>query len=820
MLRMLRDSWRAWRQTPVVAALAVVSLALGIGAVTACYAIVDGLLLRVLDVPEPHRLTTLTTEDEPRYGRVTFLTWQQLEQRAHLYEGAYAWTSRGLNVAPAGPIDMRVVTWASGGVFKTLGVREAGLGRLFDERDDAPGGGPDGAVAVISHAFWLSRFGAAPDAIGRTLTLERVPFTIIGVAPRSLPGLAVGGRFDVILPLQLEPLVEKEFSRVRSKAQPFLNVSFRLRQGQSATQLTAALQAEQSAIRDATIGGITRRQQREQYLRSRFLAVPSPAGNPLAGDYYGRPAAIALGLGALALVACCTNVALVMLAHADRRRHELSVRMAMGASRWDAARQLLVDSVSLTGIGAVAGWLLAHWASPQLAAAMTASGLIQEIDATATWRVWLCASGLGLVSGVLCGLAAARRVARIDAAEALKASDPRHRAPARAQSAAVVLQMSVSVVVIVTSGLLLRSYAGLARSTAFSNVTGVVTAELQLHKSGIAAENRPTVIERIEAAARTVPALTTALSMNPPLSFGGGGYFWSIDAADGSEPTMERSALMNAVSPSYFDLLRVPLVSGRRFDARDVKGAPRVGVASRLFARKFLNGDTHVPSHVRVGTGKDAFDLQIVGVVGDLPDLSFGEPPQPALYVPRDQDVVQDGVVYLVMRSMTSAPVGVAAVSAAIEAAAPDVSFRMTAMEAEARNSIARERVLAALAVFFVGLTALVAVLGLFGVMSVDVTSRRREIGVRLAVGARPVQVGASVIARAARLVALGMAVGLSAAWWTTSYTSSLLVETAPRDPVVLLATAATLMVLGILAAAWPAQRAARVEPAEVLRAE
>ena len=818
MRQMLRDSWRAWRRTPVVACLTILSLALGIGALTASYALVDALLLRSLDVPYAHRLVTLTTEDEPRFGRVPFPVWQQLQERASLCDACYAWASRPFNFAAAGAVDMRQVTWASGGVFKTLGIESAAIGRLFDERDDVRGGGPDGAVAVISHEFWLGRFSGARDVVGRTLTIERTPFTIIGVAPRALPGLAVNARFDAIVPLQSEPLVNREFSFVSSGRTPFLSVVFRLRPGQGAGQLRAALQAEQDTIREATIANIRRPQERQTYLHSRFLAVPAPAGRAIAGQYYGRPAVVALCIGAFVLLACCGNAAMVLLAHGARRRHELGVRIALGASRRVVARQLLVDGLALTVTGAVLGLAGSLWASPVLASWLETAGLAREAGAPSNWRVWLFASSVGVVAGLCCSIAAAWRATRLDALEAVKAAGPRHRSPARAQSVAIVLQLAASVVAVVTSGVLLRSYLLLAGASAFANVEGLSAVELQFQKSGVVSMARPAVVERIELAVHGVPNVTTALAMAVPLY--SGGYFWSINAVDRIEPSREQMAFVNAVSPSYFELARIGVLAGRRLDGRDVNGAPRVGVVNRLFARRFLGGESHVPQHVSMGTGKNAVGIEVVGVVDDLPDLAIGEPLEPALYLPRDQDVVEDGVVQLLMRSTTTGPVSAAAVSAAIAGAAPDVSFRITSLEETARDSIARERLLAALAVFFVVLTGLVAVLGVFGIVTFEVTTRRREFGVRLAVGAQPWQVAGRVLARAGRLCAVGVGAGLLAAWWATSLVSSMLTDTAPRDPAVFIASGLILGILALMAAWWPAIAAARIDPAETLRAE
>lgn len=818
MLTALRDSVRAWRRSPVVATIAALSLALGIGAVTTFFAIVDRLLLRTLDVPEPYQLAMLADEASPRLSRVTFPVWEQVRARTNLYDRAFAWASYSVNLAPQGEVDTAQAVWASGQTFETLRV-EAARGRLFDQRDDVRGGGPDGFVAVISHAFWLRRFAGAPDVIGRTITVERVPFTIIGVAPRSLPGLAIGWDYDLVLPLMSEPRVHADFSFVDTGRTAFLRVVMRLRGDRPAAAVAAALRTDQSAIRDATIAPFRRPSDREAFLRSPFVVTLAPGGASGVASYYGQSATIALGLGTLLLIACCGNVATVLLAHGARRRHELSVRVALGASRWESGRRLLADSVVLSATGAVAGLALAQWAGPWLVAQWDNSGLDSAMKSGTDWRVWGFSSAIGVLTGVLCGLAAAFRATRVEPAEALKSRGPRQSSPEGAQRWLVVAQVAFSVVVMVTSGLLLRSYLGVMATPALSHLEGVTVAELRLAKSNIAPADRAQIVERARAAAVAVPGVVAGLAMTAP--FYGGAYFWAFEPIDRAGlGTADRMAMVNAVSRSYFEVVGLEMLSGRPFDGRDVTGAPRVGVANRTFARKYLGGETRIPQRVRFGTGKDLREIEVVGVAEDQPDAALLQPSEPTLYLARDQDVVEDGVVLLAFRRSGGAAVAPEAVSAAIAAALPHASVRFVSLAQTARSEFTRERMLAIVAAFFVAMATLIAALGVFGVVSFGVAARRRELGIRLALGALPRQVGALILGSAGRLLLAGIALGLLASWWATSFVSSLLVNTDAHHAGVFVAAAGCLVTLGLMAAWWPARQASRLDPAEVLRAE
>ncbi len=377
--------------------------------------------------------------------------------------------------------------------------------------------------------------------------------------------------------------MRSDFSLVDTGRIAFLRVVMRLRADRPAAAVAEVLRADESAIRDATIAPFRRPADREAFLSSPFVVTPAPGGASGPASYYGQSAT-----------------------------------------------------------GAVAGLALAQWCGPWLVAQWNNSGLDSAMRSGTDWRAWAFASSVGVLTGLLCGLAAAFRATRIGPADALKSRGPRQSSPGGAQRVLAVAQLAFSVVVMVTSGLLLHSYLGIMATPALSTLEGVTVAELRLARSNIAPGARPAVVERARAAAAAIPGVVTGLARTVP-SYGGA-YFWAIDPVD--QPglgTPERMAMVNGVTASYFDVVGTEMLAGRRFDARDVAGAPRVAIANRTFARKYLGGETRIPQRVRSGTGKDVVELEVVGIAADQPDASLLQPSEPTLFLAREQDVVDDG---------------------------------------------------------------------------------------------------------------------------------------------------------------------------------
>jgi len=813
----IRDATRTWARSPVVAFVAALSLTLGIAAATTLYSVVDHLVLRRLPVPEPDALVTFGTEAEP-LGRVSFPLWQQIQARREVFDSAFAASTTTFNVAPQGEVEQAQVALVSGGVFRTLQVSPA-FGRLFDERDDARDGGPDGLVAVVTHHYWQRRFGGAPDTIGRTLVVEGTPFTIVGVTPRAFRGLRVGTAIDILLPLAAEPRV-REFSFIDNGRVGFLGVLMRLAPGTSASSLTAALRAQQPAMREATLGFLRRPEDREAYLRSPIQVSPAADGGAGLSDYYRAAVTILFALAMLVLLACCGNVATVLVAHAAARRHALEIRAALGASRWDGPRQMLTDGLVLSVPAAAAALLLAHWAGPWILAQWHEARLDEAVAPASNWRVWGFASAMGMSSGLLSALAAAWRSTRHQALDALRGHGRASPASDRLQHVMVTGQLAFSVVVAVASALLLSSYDRVTSAPVLRALEHVVAIELRLSRSNVAPPARQATLDDVHRrVAAALPGVRLSQAMSVP--FRGNVYLWAI-ASDTARatPATDRMALVDSVSDGHFAVLGTPTLAGRTFDGRDTSGAPLVGVANRSFARRFLGDETRLPQRVQADTGRGDRDIEIVGVVEDVPYENVVDPPEPVLYLSRRQLVPDDGRAYLLMAAAPGQGIPLATIRTAITTVSAGLSYEIVPLSAWARQQYARERMLAIVAVAYVVIAVVIAGLGVFGVMSHAVASRRRDFGIRLALGARPRQVAAMVVGRAARVTFLGTMLGLAASWYAARLVGRLLVTPDVLTPFVFAEAGAVMAVIGILAAWWPARDAARLEPSLVLRTE
>jgi putative ABC transport system permease protein len=804
----VRDSVRTWRRSPGVALVAVLSLGLGIGATSAAFSVVERVLLRRLAVPQPEQLFKLATPGAPG---VNVLAWQQLQERRHLFASAYAWTFGSLNLAPAGAADLVSARFASASVFETLRIAPH-LGRFFDTRDDVRGGGPDGHVVVISHAFWLGRFGGDPQVIGRPLTIEREAFTIIGVLPPSLPGLTVGDQLDLLIPLGSEPAVNDLMSVVDSKYRQTLRVILRLSEDSPVDAVISALRADQEAIRAASIPSRAPQQVLDRYLKEPFN-VESAANGGSDVRYYGVAASIALGLAVLVLLAACGNVATVLLAHGATRTRELSVRAALGASPWDGVRQRFADSAVLAGAGVVLGLAMARAGSGWLTAQLATLDMGSFASVNVDWRAAAVGVGAGVMTALVCGLGPAVSALRVQPADTLKAAGPRHTGGEGSQRVIIAAQLALSVVIILVGALLFRGYSRSASMVGALRPEGALVADLRFWRSELDASARETALDEIQRGVSSLPGVAVAAGNGIPLV--GGAYYWPLDVPGDADPDQ---VAVNSVGRGYFDVVGAVRLAGRTFTTADVAGAPMVGVVTRTFARRYLGGESRVPQTVARIDRDTRQAIEIVGVVDDLPTYSFLEPPEPQLFVVRAQDTPENFNTMMLVR----APAGTSAatIGEAISRAAPAVSFTLNPYGGFLWSEFTRERFLTAIAVFFVGLAALLAGVGVFGVLSYSVATRQRELGVRVALGARAGQIRGLVFRRAGTLILAGGGLGLLASVGVGRVVAARLNGVPAGDLQSMAAVSAFVAVIGALAAWWPARRAARVDPIVVLRDE
>ncbi len=819
----VRHALRSLRATPIVSAVAILSLALGIGANAAIFSLLNSLILRALPVREPQRLVIL--ED----GSWTNPIWEQIRARQdQLFDGAFAWSGTRFDLASGGETDYATGLWASGRLFDVLGV-PAILGRTFTTADDARGGGPDGPVAVIGYGFWQRHFGGAADVVGRSLTLDRVPFTVIGVTGPGFFGPDVGRAFDVAIPIGVEPLLRPDRSALDQRSWWWLNVMARLKPGQTATQATAALRGVQPQIREATLPDRWRPEDLGAYLKEGLTLEPAASGASFLRRRYQQPLLAIMIVVALVLLIACANIANLLLARATARRHELSVRLALGASRWRLARQLLTESLLLAGIGAAVGLAFAKWGSALLVRQLSTASSPVFLDLSLDWRVLGFTAAVAAGTAILFGTVPALRAARVEPNEALK-DQGRGVAGERRLGlghSLVVGQVALSLVLVVAAGLFMRTFSALASLDLGFDPSRVLVVNVNAQRSGSPMDRRLDLFARVREAAAVPGVAHAAVSLVTPVS----GTTWNnrIDVQDGPPlPEKERIAHINYVTPDWFATYGTRILAGRDVAAIDRAGSPPVAIVNEAFARKFLNGRNPLGRMVRQESrpGRKNPFMEIVGLVRDAVYLSLRDPVPPTMYLPLDQFDMADGgpggsFASLSVRAAAGSPAQLARpVVDAVLHVDPQLSLTVRALADQVDASLTQERLVAMLSGFFGALALLLAGIGLYGVTSYAVSRRRTEIGIRMALGANPGGVTRMVLGRVAVLVGAGVAIGGLASVWASRFASSLLFGLQPRDPITLAVSAAVLLGVGALAGWLPARRASRIDPARVLRDE
>jgi putative ABC transport system permease protein len=819
----LRDALRSLRSTPVVSAVAMLSLALGIGANTAIFSLLDSVMLRSLPVREPQGLVMLASRSW------TNPIWEQIRDRQDRFsDGAFAWSQTRFDLAEGGESVYANGIYASGRFFEVLGV-PAVLGRTFTPHDDVRRGGPEGPVAVIGYGFWQRRFGGAANVVGRTVTLDRVPFTIVGVTGPDFFGPDVGRTFDVVIPIGAEPLLRPDRSALDQRSWWWLSVMARLKPGQTASQATAALRAVQPQIREATLPDRWRPERLGEYLKEPFTLESAATGASGLRERYERPILVLMIVVALVLLIACANIANLMLARTTARRHELSVRLALGASRGRLARQLLSESLVLAAAGAALGVAFARWGSALLVQQLSTPTSRVFLDMPLDLRVLGFTTTVAVTTALLFGTVPALRASRVEPNESLK--DQGRGGSARRHAGVgpwlVAAQVALSVVLVVAAGLFMRTFSSLAGRDLGFDRDPVLIVTIDAQRSSTPMEGRVDLFERVHQAAGAVPGVAhAALSAVTPVS----NMTWNnLVDIPGGPPLSEEDRItnINYVTPGWFATYGTRLLAGRDVTDRDRQGAQAVALVNETFVKKLLGGGHAIGRTLRQQgrPGKVEPPIEIVGVVRDAVYESLREPVPPTMYLPFAQVDASEAMavssVNLSVRAARGTPGALARpVLAAVSRVDPNLSLAVRTLAAQVDASLTQERLLALLSGFFGALALLLAGIGLYGVTSYGVSRRRSEIGVRMALGAEPGAVVRMVLRQVGLLVGAGVLAGGLASLWAGRYARTLLYGLEPRDPWTLATSAAVLFAVGALAGWLPARRAARIDPARVLRDE
>ena len=811
----LRGAVRALHATRGVTIMAVASLALGIGANTALFSILNGLVFRPLPVRSPDQLVVLGRTDW------TNPIWEEV--RAHdqdVFDSTAAFAFERFNLAPAGRVEPVDGGYVSGGFFRTVGV-DAAAGRAIGPADDVRGGGPEGYVLMVSDRFAVQRFGSRASAPGRRITLNRVPFTIVGVAPPAFFGPQVGQAMDVFVPLAAEGAIRGPQSALDSRISWWLTILARLKPGQTADAASAALRVLQPAIRGATIPPTYNAEYRAAYLTGadEFLLYPAATGVSSLRDRFEAPlTAILIVVGAVLLIACA-NIANLMLARASGRRHEMSVRLALGASRARLAGQLLVESVMLAAAGGAIGLLLARAGAALLIRQLGSDVDTVTLDVPLDGRVLGFTAAIAMLATLLFGLAPVLGLREVAPNDVLKEHGRSAAGERRVglRNVLVVAQVALSFALVCGAGLFVRTFATLATVPLGFDPGRLLIASVDPGPTGGSTELDAELAQRLTRVAAATPGVArAALSSLTPLS----GRNWTHRVQVAGGPVLARpqqTAWVNAIGPGWFDAYGMRVLAGRDVADGDTAGSEAVVVVNESFVRRFTGTGNPLGQRVSgLGLGR-LRECVIVGVVNDAVYRTTRIGVVPTMYLPAAQ--ASAGPAFSITVQYTA---GRAAVERALETAlsheGPSLAFSFRSYRDQIRMTLNQERLVATLSAFFGVLAALLAALGLYGVTSFTVTRRRPEIAVRMALGATAAGVIQMVLRRVAALLVSGVLIGAALSLWSARFVETLLFRVDARDPLMFAGTAALLAAVGVFAAWLPARRASRLSPISVLR--
>jgi putative ABC transport system permease protein len=824
LIRDLKFAVRQMRQAPIVSGIALLSLALGIGANVAIFSLVNALILKPLPVYEPDRLVILGLDGSRAVQTsLTNPQWEYIRDHQQVLVGVAAYGNPRFNLNSGGETRNAQGLFVSGRFFDTLGVT-AHLGRTFTADDDRRGGGTDGPVAVLSYGFWQREYGGQADVIGKSIALDGHPFTIIGVSQRDFRGVQIGRAFDIATPLGTEPVIRGKETQLDGRSSWWLTIVGRLAPGQTLEQAQARLRDFQPQLREATLPQNWRADDLKEYLNEPFTLMAGSTGISSLRDRYSRPLYVLLGIVGLVLTIACANMANLLLAQSVARRKELAVRLSLGAGRWRLVRQLLVESIMLSTIGAIAGLLIARWGSRAIVAMLSTRTQIVDVNLAMDWRVFAFTTAVGVVTGLLFGVAPAFRGTRLTPADALRDHSRGVVSGGgrfQAGHALVALQVALSFVLVFGSSLFVRTLVALTSQDMGFESSHVMVGNLDLRATGVTPENRLQLFTRVREALAAVPGVeAAATSFVTPVS----GSTWNLEInVPGYTSNDRRGVLFNGVSPGYFKAMGTPLLAGRDIEETDRTGSPNVIVVNDAFAKKYFSGENPVgKTFTIVGFNKENPDrvMQIVGMAANAKYQRLREEAQPIMYAPFAQERQLFSGARIVIRTAGAPFDSRNAVVQAIAGVHKDIAVDLKRLDEDLGANVLQERLVATLSGFFGGLALLLAALGLYGVMSYTVTRRKNEIGIRMALGAEPRKVIGLVLKNVALITVVGLIVGAAASVGTGRFINSLLYNLASSDRTMIVVTAMTLALAAAIAGYLPARRAARIDPMAALREE
>lgn len=822
----IRYGVRILSRTPVITGVAILSLALGIGANTAIFSLIDTVMLRMLPVEKPQELVQLRIRDpqgKSNEGNPTFSNplWEELRNRQDVFSGIFAWQVNQFDLAQGGLVHEANGLFASGDYFRTLGVRPA-AGRLITTADDRRG---CAGVAVLSYGFWQEHFGGAQSAVGSTISLDKHVFEVVGVAAPGFFGVDVGNKFDVAIPICAAAIFDGPGSRLDRGSWWWLRVVGRAKPGLSTEQLNARLAVLSPQIFTSVVPKNYDSKDQKEFVKQWFTTAPAATGVSYLRQQFDDPLNILMGVVGLVLLIACANIASLMLARAAARHREIAVRKALGASRARLIRQLLTECVLLSAAGALLGIVFARWGTALLVRFISTGQNQVFLDLSFDWRVLSFTAAVAVSTGLLFGVLPAFRSTRVSLTSAMKGS-----VTAKSESHArfrpgiwiVASQVGLSLVLLVASGLFLRSLVKLTTMDVGFDRNNVLLVHANLHNAQIPVEQQAAMFDAIETRLRALPGVVSASrSVMTPVS----DYVWNniLQVDEPNAPTGEAAiAYFNFVSPAYLETMRTPILAGRSLNEGDTATSQLVAVVNETLARKFFRKGDALGNHFKAEPepGKPNPPILIVGIAKDAKYESLREAAHPTAYFPITQITEHAEEQVFEVRTAMRPSVLIPPVQEAVGGVSKTIPLEFHTLAEQVNDSLVQERLLATLSTFFSVLALVLAMIGLYGALSYLVTQRQPEFGIRMALGAPRISILGLVMRDVAIVLVAGTVVGIGISAATVGLLQKMLFGLAPRDTFTFVASVGVLAAVAIIAGYIPARRATRIDPMAALRYE
>ncbi|MGH9350031.1 MAG: ABC transporter permease [Vicinamibacterales bacterium] len=803
----LRYSVRMVLKNPGVTAAAVLSLALGIGANATIFTWVKSVLLNPLPaVPEPGRLLVLAPSARDGSERsLSYPNFRDIRDRARTFD-LIGQDDTLLSISDGTRADRAFGMLVSGNYFDVVGVKPI-LGRTFlPSEDTTPSGAP---VLVLSHAFWQRRFAGASAVVGQTLKANNRPYTVIGVMPEGFLGTALGLAADAWVPMMQQPELQAIGNRLELRGHSWMQAMARLRPGASVARARAELETIRASL-----------EQEHPTNDGWRLALVPTTESPWGAPSELAPVLLVLaGVAGVLLLIACANVANLMLSKAANRRREIAVRLSLGATRLRIVRQLLAESVLLAALGGAAGMAVAYWSAGLLMLFVPPIDAPIDLGLRVDGRVLLFTFAVAVTTGVLFGLAPALHASNPHVTPVLREESGRASqgaARSRLRNALVVAQVALCLILLVGAGLFLQSLRRAQRLDPGFDADNVVLAAFDLFPAGYDRARGVAFQQRVVEQVRALPGVEHAsLAARVPLAFSGRSS--TGVNIEGYEPRKDEEVVVsyNEVTAGYFETMQIPVVRGRSFGERDTAAAPPVLVINETMARRYWGTQDPVGRYVRIGKDR----TEVVGVVKDGKYRSFMERPTPYMYFPLPQSYRSASMLHVRTSGTTDAMFS--AIRVALRELDPDLPlFQAMTMRQSLEQAVFAQRIGATLLSIFGALALTLAAVGLYSVMSYAVTQRTHEMGIRLALGASPLELRKMVVRSGMGVAAIGLAIGAAGAAGVSQLLTSLLNGVSPTDPLTFGAVIAILALVAFAAAFIPARRASSVDPIVALRYE